>query len=225
MTKQLLLAFLISCDGGALMGSPASDLGSSSQEVRDAAASLLRPSYSMPSRSKWEWVEGAVTNGMSQNDVLKALSPLKAKPDEGGVNATYILSYRLDDAWIFTCWFSTKGGVLSKRTLLPNLRSVWVEPATNFTGVWVTYYSNGQTNYQIHYDSGKYHGEFISYYTNGSKCVVQHYDHHITEGADTGYFSSGRTNYHGVYKAGEQVGIWTWYNEDGSVKSTQDHTK
>ena len=155
MTRELLLALLISCDGGTLIGSPASDLGSPSQEVRDVAAKLLRPSYTVPYPTKWAWVERAVTNGMSQRDVLKALSPLKVKPDEGGVNAAYILSYRLDDAWVLTCWFSTKGGILSKRTLSPSLRSVWVEPPTNFTGTWVTYYVNGQTNYQIHYDSGK----------------------------------------------------------------------
>ena len=54
---------------------------------------------------------------------------------------------------------------------------------------------------------------------------MQHYEHHIAEGADTGYFASGHTNYHGLYKGGKQVGVWTWYNEDGSVKSTQDFSK
>ncbi|MCO5053975.1 MAG: hypothetical protein M9920_16990 [Verrucomicrobiae bacterium] len=126
---------------------------------------------------------------------------------------------------MLTCWFRNKGDILFERTLSPSLRNVWVAPPTNFAGIWITYFVNGQKSHQIHYDDGKYHGEFIAYSPDGSKCYVQHYDHHVAEGADTGYFASGRTNYYGVYKGGKQVGTWTWYNEDGSVKSTQDHSK
>ena len=141
------------------------------------------------------------------------------------MNAAYVLWYRLDDAWALSCWFSAKGGVLSERKLELSLRSVWVEPPTNFTGTWVTYHVNGQTDCQINYDKGKWHGEFVSYYTNGSKAVVRHYDHGVIEGAETGYYRSGRTNYRGFYKAGTQVGAWIRYNEDGTTNSTKDYSK
>jgi hypothetical protein len=224
MTRRLLLVCLSYCWGGTLVGSPASDLGSPSQEVRDAAAKVLRANYALPSRTNWEFVVSVVTNGMSDTEVLKLLSPLKVEPDEGGVNAAYILSYRLDDAWLLNCWFSKKGGVLSERKLEQSFRSVWVEPPTNFTGMWVTYHPNGQTNCQIDYDKGKWHGAFISYYTNGSKAVVQHYDHGVIEGAETGYYPSGRSNYRGFYKAGMHVGAWIWYNEDGTTNLIKDYS-
>jgi len=225
MMGRLLLALLICCCRGTVVGSPASDLSSPSQEVRDAAARLLRTNYAVPSRTNWEWAVNTITNGMGEAEVLRRLSPLKVKPDEGGVNAAYILSYRLDDAWQLNCRFSKKDGVLFDRKLELSLRTVWVEPPTNFTGMWVTYRANGQTNCQIDYDKGKWHGAFISYYANGSKAVVQHYDHGVIEGTETGYYPSGRTNYRGFYKAGMRVGAWIRYNEDSTTNSIKDYSK
>ena len=46
---------------------------------------------------------------------------------------------------------------------------------------------------------------------------------YVAEGEGTGYFPSGRIMYRGTYKAGVQAGMWTWYNEDGTVRSKQDY--
>jgi hypothetical protein len=226
MTTRLLILLLICCWRTSLIGSPADDLGSPSQEVRDAAAKILSSRYTAPSRTNWEAVVNSITNGMTKTNLLELLSPYHVTPMWGmGSGGSHSQSYRLDDAWMLTCWFRNQGDILFDRTLSPSLRNVWVAPATNFSGIWITYFVNGQKSHEIHYDDGKYHGEFIAYSPDGSKCYVQHYDHHVGEGADTGYFTSGRTNYHGVYKGGKQVGTWTWYNEDGSVKSTKDYSK
>jgi hypothetical protein len=36
-------------------------------------------------------------------------------------------------------------------------------------------------------------------------------------------FPSGKVSYRGRYVDGEQVGVWTWFHEDGSVRSTQSY--
>lgn len=226
MTTRLFILLLICCWRTSLIGSPADDLSSPSQEVRDAAAKILRSSYTAPSRTNWEAVVNSITNGMTKTNLLELLSPYHVTPMWGaGSGGSHSQSYRLDDAWMLVCWFRNQGDILFERTLSPSLHNVWVAPPTNFTGIWITYFVNGQRSHQIHYGGGKYHGEFIAYSPEGSKCYVQHYDHHVAEGADTGYFPSGRTNYHGIYKRDKQVGIWTWYNEDGSVKNTKDYSK
>jgi antitoxin component YwqK of YwqJK toxin-antitoxin module len=64
-----------------------------------------------------------------------------------------------------------------------------------------------------------------SFYDDGSKAVVTHFVGGIQEGEETGYFHSGKVNYRGVYKAKAMVGTWIWYNEDGTVKSTEERPK
>jgi hypothetical protein len=167
----------------------------------------------------------SITNGTTMTNLLELLSPYHVKggytyfPDTLAQNK----AYRLDDEWIVVCWF--RGDILAGRTLDLSLRIVWVDPPTNFSGIWITYFVNGQKSHEIHYKSGKCHGEWVTYHPDGSKRSVQNYDHQIAEGADTGLFPSGRTNWRGIYKRGKQVGTWTWYNEDGSVKSTYVYSK
>jgi hypothetical protein len=226
MTPRILTILLICCWGTGLAGSPASDLSSPSQEMRDAAAKILRQNYTAPSRTNWESVVSSITNGMTETSVLEFLSPFKVTPEIGfGSGGTHTRYYRLDDAWVLTCWFRNQGDVLFERMLSLDLRYVSVAPPTNFTGTWVTYFVNGQKSHEIHYDNGKRHGEFIAYYPEGSKCYIEHFNHHILEGEDTGYYPSGRINYRGVHKAGKQAGTWIWYNEDGLTNSTKDYSK
>jgi hypothetical protein len=194
--------------------------------VRDAAARILRATYTAPSRTNWEALVNSITNGMTKANMLELLSPYHATPLWGDASGgSHSQAYRLDDAWILVCWFRNQDGILLDRKLSSNFRYVWVAPSTNFSGIWITYFVDGQKSHEIHYEGGKYHGEVISYNPDGTKGVVQHYDHHIAEGADTGFFPSGRTNYQGIYNLGKQVGTWTWYNEDGSMKSTKDYSK
>ena len=75
--------------------------------------------------------------------------------------------------------------------------------------------------FKINYKNGKRHGPFISYYPDGARAVITHYIENITEGDEIGYYRSGHINYRGAYKSGVEDGTWTWYNEDGTVKSTE----
>jgi hypothetical protein len=226
MTTRLLIAFLLFCGGWSLVGSPASDLSSPSQAVREAAAKIIRQTYTAPSRTNWEAVVSGITNGMTPTNVLELLSRFKVTSSGGyPSDDSYNEVYRLDEAWVLVCGFRNKSDVLFERRLSPSLRYVWVAPPSDFTGVWVTYYVNGQKSREIHYEAGKYHGQSIKYYSDGSKEFVRRYNHHVLEGTSTSYFASGRTNYQGDYKAGKEVGTWVFYYEDGSTKSKKEYSR
>jgi hypothetical protein len=224
MTTRLLVMVLLCCVGASLIGSPASDLSSPVQGVRDAAAQGLRASYTPPARTNWDAVFAAVTNGMTKTNLLKLLAPFKVEAQPGfGSGGSHSEYYRLDDAWVLVCWFHNEGDTLFERELESNLKYVWVAPPPDFTGTWITYHVNGQKSHEIGYKAGKYHGQFIAYHPDGSKCVVQHYEHGVCEGADIGYYPSGRINYRGAYKAGKQVGTWVWYSESGTTNSIRNY--
>ena len=71
MTLRLLIVFLICCWRCILTGSPGDDLNSPRQEVRDAAAKILRSSYTTPSRANWDAIVNSITNGMTKANLLK----------------------------------------------------------------------------------------------------------------------------------------------------------
>jgi hypothetical protein len=134
-------------------------------------------------------------------------------------------SYRLDDAWLLRCSYQEFGSsdVLLSHELIESLRYVWIEPPAGFTGVWTTYFVNGQRSHEIQYRDGQHFGTFTSFYSNGSKAVVQHYGAEGADGEGTGYFPSGALNYKARYSKGTPTGTWVWYNEDGSVRSTREN--
>ena len=222
----LLIAALLFCATDRLIASPRSDLSSISQETRDAAAKILRGSYSPPPRTRWEPIVDAIKIGDSKDKILEQLRPFSPTPEmctaSGG---SYCDCYRLDDLWLVRCCYRVSDDTLFKHELVEFLRWVWVAPPSHFSGVWVTYFPNGQRSHEIHYQDGQYSGEVTTFRFDGSKCVVQRYGPEGVDGEDTGFFPSGGVKYRGNWKAGKQVGTWTWYKEDGSIRSTREPAK
>lgn len=198
------------------------DIGSHSQEVRDAAAKILRDNYVPPSAETWNPVVAEVTIGDAKTKILEMLRhwqvTVESGPAAGGSHSEF---YRLDDRWVLWCWYRNVDNTLIDRALREDMRHIWVPPPPDFTGVWITYFVNGQPSHEIHYKAGQYLGEFTSFYPNGSRAVVQHYGPFGIDGEDTGYFPSGRVSYRAYYNDGSAVGTWTWYNEDGSIRTTR----
>lgn len=206
-----------------LSAAPLDDLRSPSQQVRDSAAQILRTSFVPTPRSQWEPIVAALKPGLSKESVLLQLAPYSVTGEgtlRGG--GSTIELYRLDDVWTLKGCHG-RSNDLSGTQLIEHLRRVWVAPAANFTGVWTTYFVNGQRSYEIHYRNGQHFGTFTSFHPDGSKSVVQHYGAAGVEGEGTGYFPSGAVKYRGQYSNGAQSGTWVWYNEDGSVESTQEY--
>jgi hypothetical protein len=209
-------------EGGERAFDPRSDLASPSQSIRDAAAKNLRATYVPPRRSEWECRLAPITPGTKKTDVDELFQPLNLHPErcvEDGATGPAVTEqyrYRLDDLWVLDC--SYRNGVVVQRELREQLRHVWVDPPTGFTGVWTTYFANGQPSREIHYKDGKYDGQFTAMNPDGSKCYVLHYTKQVADGEYTGYYPSGRVRYSSRYSAGEPAGTWTWYREDGSVE-------
>src|ERR1043165_744903 len=195
--------------------SPRSELSSTNQEARDAAAKILRETYIPPSRTNWDSLVASLKVGMSKSNILQLLKPVVVRPEGGGGSGTFeAQQFRLDDLWILECHFDH--GFLGCK-LFPQPLEIWMEPPPHFTGLWTMYRVNGQRSYEIRYKDGKRDGEMTSFYDGGSKAVVTHFIQGVQEGNETGYFPSGNVNYRGAYKANEMVGTSTWFNEDGTV--------
>ncbi|MCP5523807.1 MAG: hypothetical protein H7A46_21500 [Verrucomicrobiales bacterium] len=157
--------------------------------------------------------------------MMNLLRPLKVTPGPGGASgAVHWEAFRLDDLWILECSYNPNGRLFARR-VYEMMRFVWVPPPANFSGIWTTYYVNGQRQSEIQYEGGHYCGQFIGFYTDGSKAYVQHFGVNGAEGADTGYFRSGRVAYRGQHHQGKQVGTWVWFDEDGTTNSLRDYSQ
>jgi hypothetical protein len=224
----MLMIALFTSAAAAATATPREDLASSLQEARDAAARELRASFVAPPRSKWEFLVAAIKPGDTKQSVMEILRPYNVTTESGVASGqTSTENYRLDDAWVLFCSYqrSPTAETIMEVTLRENLRHIWVAPAQTFSGVWTVYFVNGQRSHEINYADGRYFGEFTAFRSDGSKLYVQHYGPSGIDGEDTGYFPSGRVMYRAFYKKGTAVGTWTHYNEDGSVRSTTEHSE
>ncbi len=191
--------------------------------ISSAEAVEVRAAYLAPPRSTWEPMLKAIKKGDSKASVMKRL-PADAKLGPGaGSGGGYSQMYQLDGLWMLECGFIHKDDTVIACSLIESMEDVWVDPPKNFTGVWTTYQMNGQRSHEIHYKNGTYDGTFTSFHPNGAVAVVQTYGPLGIDGEDIGYFPSGKVSYRGRYTQGKQVGIWTWYDENGKVTSTKNH--
>jgi hypothetical protein len=222
---------LLLISAGLAFATPLEDLASPSQRVRDGAAGELRKSFVAPPRKAWDQLVTSIKVGDTKVSVLDRLRKIEARPAGAtGSGRGSSESFRLDEAWLLWVAFAhdaTKTGpkatTVTKVSLEENLQYFWVKPPEGFTGVWTTYFVNGQRSHEVHYAGGSYSGQFTSFRSDGSKACVQHYGPRGAEGEDTGYFPSGRVSYRGFHKEGKPVGTWTHYQEDGSVESTKEY--
>lgn len=221
MIAARFIGLIVLCGSACgLAASPRSDLSSTNQETRDAAAKILREIYTPPPRTNWDALVASLKVGTSETNILQLLKPVIVRPEGGGGSGTFeAKQFRLDDWWMLECHFDH---VFLGCELFPRPLDIWVEPPPHFTGVWTTYSINGQKDYEIHYRDGKRNGETTSFfYEDGSRAEVTHFVNGVEDGDDTGYFHSGKISYRGVNRTNEMIGTWTWFNEDGTVKSTQ----
>lgn len=212
-----------------LDASPSNDLASPSQDARDAAAKIVRETYAPPSRTSWDFFLKALKLGTSQAAVEKQLESSNfASAGELGGPGGVQKWYRLDDLWLLGCSFTNTMSGLTNRALAEvdfkeQMRDIWVQPPANFTGIWRTYWVNGQPNNEFHYTNGRPAGIFTSFYPTGSKSVISPQRNGVPDGEEVGFYPSGKIKYKGRYKAGRQVDHWIWYKEDGSVESEKDY--
>jgi hypothetical protein len=224
MKSASILLLLVALSFSIANGAPIDDLASPDQAIRDKAAAELQLTFKDTPETKWTSTVDKIKKGQTKKEILALLRPFNVKEEGGaGSGQSHSQSYRLDDEWILVCWFQNDGDVLIGRKLDRSLRHIWIAPAKNFSGLWVTYFVNGHKSHQINYIDGQYLGEFIAYRADGSKAYVQHYSLEGADGDDTGYYPSGSVSYRAQYRAGKPIGTWNWYDEDGKVTSTREH--
>ncbi len=199
-----------------------SELGSPSQETRDAAAEQLRATFTPTPGEQWEPLLSAIKTGDKKKSVLDRAHSAKAE-NGPGTGQSHMEQYRLDDCWMLSCWYRNADDSVFRATLVETMRNIWVEPPRDFSGAWVTYFVNGHKSHEIHYKNGKRLGTLTAYYSDGSKHYVQTYSESGVDGPDTGYFRSGRIKYRAQYKDGSPVGTWTWYDEEGRPRYSEEH--
>jgi hypothetical protein len=219
----LTLSLLCSADAAEIK-SLVEQLSAVEQTERDLTAKQLREVFESSPRKTWEPLLETLKPGLTKKELLTKLQPEQREVGRGiGTGGSHMEEYRLDYSWQLRCWFLNEGNVLREATLESRMQHIWVAPAADFTGTWVTYFVNGQPSHVIEYRDGKYHGKFTSNHADGSKSYVQHYGPDGADGEDTGYFPSGKVSYRAHYSKGKAVGVWTWYNEQGEVTSTRVH--
>lgn len=218
--KRFFATFLVVCLGSKLVASPTSDLGSPSQETRDAAAKILRATYTPPSHNNWDSLVASIKIGDNKTNVIEMLRRHNIKGGGGAGTGTYESRlFSLDDFWQLE--LSSERDLVVGCQIRQQMRDVWFLPLTNYSGVWTTYWVNGQRSAEVHVKEGKYSGEFTGFSTDGLKSYVQNFDGFNAEGEGLGFFPSGHIQYRQQFKANVQVGPTIWYNEDGSTNHIQ----
>jgi len=210
----VLLILILGCKPSANL---TSDLASPSQETRDAAAKILRATAKPPSKIKWVLLTAKIRTGENRTNILELLRPYNVTPQFGVGSLAYSEYYQLDDYWILACEYGADDNSLIQWKLSSRWRPVLVWPSTNFSGVWINYFANGQKCTEGDYKDGIRSGEFTTFKPNGSKNSVWHYDRGRAEGLYTQYFPSGQIQYQVQYSNSVHVGIGVWYNEDGTT--------
>ena len=210
-------------------------------DVRAYAAEAIRailavdpaaaPNYH--DRAYWEKQIRGVNVGMELEEAVRSLLP-NATPAEreqamqagpwSGQSGVFML--RLDDYWTVTLYVVNieDKKLCQAPALNQHVRSTWVQPPADYTGIWVTWFVNGQKANEVHYRNGQYGGTFTAFHDNGGRCYEQHYKENICDGTDTGWYRSGKKMYEGQYKDGKQDGRWQHWYEDGKPQCLQEYS-
>ena len=216
--RLVIFSFVSAC-----FASPADDLASPSQATRDAAAKIARATWVAPARTNWYSLVAEIKTGTPRANVLELLRTVKttALGAGGGGGLGMIEGYRLDDLWVLDITYREGGNFpVVEKKLVEQMKNTWVQPPTNFSGVWITYWANGQRATEVNYKNGLYHGEWMSFYPDGkSKEYVMHYNNGVSDGEDMGYYRSGSVRFRRLWKQGKPVGTSVEYNKDGSTNS------
>lgn len=98
------------------------------------------------------------------------------------------------------------------------------EMETDARGITTQYYPNSKIiKAQGRLDEeGKRHGIWYGYDKNGFKASQSDYNHGLKNGVHIVYRPNGQIFYTGEYRNDKEIGIWNYYNEDGTLNQSKD---
>jgi antitoxin component YwqK of YwqJK toxin-antitoxin module len=224
---KIFFATMVAICGFNLIASPIDDLTSPSPETREAAAKILRANYTPPPQTNWDSLLAELKVGDKKINVEAILLARGFKPSGGIGEQLESWDYKLNEAWTLRCEYYYQGQYRGNETLYS--RNLFFSPEwrpvaypSNYTGVWIEYYLNGQKCFETTLTNGIRCGDRTCYdFNTDGKVYVEHYDSNSPEVGWTQYYHSGSIATSGRKKDGSPIGIWTNYNEQGSIISTQ----
>lgn len=97
---------------------------------------------------------------------------------------------------------------------------------TPFSGVLYGKYPNGNFLTKQEYKNGIGNGIWINYYEDGTIKEVGNYTDNRVEGPIVQYHPNGKIKAKGTYKHWKKkVGIWTYYDKNGILITTEDYKR
>ena len=112
-----------------------------------------------------------------------------------------------------------EGDFFPRLNLLENEGGLYSVNGKPFTGEAISYYSNKQKEWEIHYRSGQIWGPVKAWYENGEKALEEYY----RNGKRNGYFlvwhENGHRRFLGSFKDGKLHGEFIEWHENGKKKS------
>jgi antitoxin component YwqK of YwqJK toxin-antitoxin module len=91
------------------------------------------------------------------------------------------------------------------------------------SGDWVWYFQAGVVERQCQYNAGKLHGKYLENYANGQLKLSAEYVFDSLVGRYESYFETGQLmesgNYGQYAQAGQRIGTWLSFYEDGRKKA------
>lgn len=229
-------------------GATARDLlFSPSPSMRMVGAKMLLGQYVPPPRTKGDKLVARLELGMTESEVDRLLVSAGATNESvGTIRDETVKTYRVDDMWVARCWFTNAAptnavitnavtrrvttnsvvkkseGGLAEARLVEQMNQAYVDPPSDYSGTWLTYWINGEVSYERNFQNGQLDGVTTGFYPDGRKSIVISYRYGVPDGDDIGFYPSGGVQYQGQYKAGKEVGHWIWYRDDGSIETEKD---
>ena len=93
----------------------------------------------------------------------------------------------------------------------------YFEDKEKYNGKWVSYYEDGQIEWERNYKDGKYDGKWVKYYSDGQIKYEKNYKDGIEDGKWVGYYSDGQIEREENYKDGKLDGKYVKYDEEGNI--------
>lgn len=89
-------------------------------------------------------------------------------------------------------------------------------------GRWVSWYPNGQKEYEGTYENDRPEGQFTWWYPNSQVRVTGSYKAGKANGEWSWWYENGQKSERGQYEAGEPTGSWAYWKTDGMLHHKSD---
>tara|TARA_B100001057_G_scaffold437309_1_gene469026 strand:- start:914 stop:1369 length:456 start_codon:yes stop_codon:yes gene_type:complete len=87
---------------------------------------------------------------------------------------------------------------------------------------WRSFHKNGKIFWKGSFTKGKKQSTFYTFYDNGKLLKFIKYKEDLPEGEWKTYWKNGNLWIRGFYELGLEIGIWEYYNRDGTLRKKED---